>query len=388
MSAAPTYVLDGQEVDVFDLKVAIITRGINLPEEVSTRFGASHRLAPASNQRACNCVLLPGDIPAHVFHVGPTADFSLGIGDDDRPYLTYKSQLVTEVEFPPATDFYERKSASGMPYGMMAILEGLDVLSFPYLWPCQFALAEEPCQFCYQANRTVRQMLKGNTEFRLATPEDVAEVVDFCVRELDICDVRLTGGSEIDSANGEVPITARMVAAIAQTGSLAKLPGEILSFTSAPKDPAAIDEAFDAGIDRIAYDLNAWDQATFEEACPGIARYIGRPRQLAGLEYIAEKYGPNRACSVFVIGIEPLDTLLAGAEYLGSRGIVPLFSVWLPHGQPVCGKSEPPGLDYYRHARKAFLDIWDKYQLEPAGGAGTHVCMERDLWLHRDRLAF
>jgi hypothetical protein len=245
-----------------------------------------------------------------------------------------------------------------------------------------------PCQFCYQASRTVQAMLKGNTQMRLATPADVAEVVDFSVRELNIWDVQLTGGSEIDAGSGEVPITTQMVEAIAAKGCLGKIRGEIYAYTSAPKNPASIDDMFAAGIDRVAYDLNAWDQATFEEACPGIAKHIGRTVQLAGLEYVARTFGPGKACSAFVVGIEPLDTLLAGAEYLGSRGVVPLFSVWLPHGQPVCGKAEPPGLDYYRKARQTFLEIFDKYQLEPPGGAGLHVCMCRDLWQHREALAF
>lgn len=40
----------------------------------------------------------------------------------------------------------------------------------------------------------------------IASPDDVAEAVEYGVREAGIQDVQLTGGSEVDSACGEVPL--------------------------------------------------------------------------------------------------------------------------------------------------------------------------------------
>jgi hypothetical protein len=163
---------------------------------------------------------------------------------------------------------------------------------------------------------------------------------------------------------------------------LNSIPGETYVYTSAPKDPAAVDALFAAGMDRVAYDLNVWNEAIFEEACPGIFRHIGREQQLRALEYAARRHGPNKVCSAFVIGLEPLESLLAGAEYVASRGIVPLFSLWLPHFRPVRGSTTPPGLDYYRRARRGFTELFAKYKLEPPGASGLNVCMCRDLSTH------
>lgn len=102
------YQLQGEEVDSLDLKTLLITRGINVPEEITTQFGRTHRLAPTSNPFACNCLLLPGRIPVHMFHVGPGADFSLASNSAGRPCLTYRGQTITPVDFPPATRFYEQ----------------------------------------------------------------------------------------------------------------------------------------------------------------------------------------------------------------------------------------------------------------------------------------
>jgi hypothetical protein len=59
---------------------------------------------------------------------------------------------------------------------------------------------------------------------------------------------------------------------------------------------------------------------------------------------------------------------------LGSRGIVPLISVWMPGVDPILGMSRPPEIDYYRRMREAFAEIYDRYQLVPPGiPAGAHV---------------
>src|SRR5208282_721505 len=131
-TACSSFNLDGQTVDVLDLKTLLITRGINVPEEITGQFGRTHRLAPTSDPFACNCLLLPGGIPAHMFHVGPDADFSLAVNSAGSPCLTYRGQPVTQVDFPPATRFYEQQTRDGFPFRMMAVLQGLDVVSFPY----------------------------------------------------------------------------------------------------------------------------------------------------------------------------------------------------------------------------------------------------------------
>ena len=378
-TAAGSFNLGGQTVDVLDLKTLLITRGINVPEEITARFGRTHRLTPTSDPFACNCLLLPGRIPVHMFHVGPGADFSLALDSAGSPWLTHRQQPVTQVDFPPATRFYERQTRGGFPFRMMGVLQGLDVVSFPYLWPCQFALGGQPCHFCYQGNMTLAMRQAGQPLPPIASPDDVAEAAEHCVREEGIRDVQLTGGSEVDSACGEVPLAADILAAIDRRLGLDNIPGEIYVYTSAPKDPAAVDALFAAGADRVAYDLNVWDEAIFEQVCPGIFRHIGRQQQLRALDYAARNHGPNKTCSAFVIGLEPLESLLAGAQHVAQRGIVPLFSVWLPHYRPVRGSTTPPALDYYRRARQGFADLFAKYQLEPPGASGLNVCLCRDL---------
>jgi hypothetical protein len=372
--------LNGEWVDPLDLKVLLIGAGARVPEESYWRLATSYRLADPTNLMACNCVILPGGVAAHIT-ANDESPFSVGITDAGRPCLHHNGAFVTEVDLPPHTNFYEQKTSKGRAFGLFGVLEGMGILAFHYLWPCQFARRGETCAFCFQALADV-----AGLDLPSPTPEEAGEMVAWGLRDGCIRELQLTGGSRF-APKGECPEIAQVLRGIDAVAGLNNVPGEVYAYLSAPAEPDAVDEVFAAGADRVAYDLNVWDTELHAQVCPGHAKHIGRERQLAALEYIARKYGPNKACSAFVVGLEPVDSLLRGAEWLASRDIVPLLSVWLPGVDPILGVDRPPSLDYYRQVRDGFARIFDRYHLEPPGiPAGAHVSMCRDVWEHRSDL--
>ncbi|MFC1925053.1 hypothetical protein ACFLXA_06800, partial [Chloroflexota bacterium] len=163
--------------------------------------------------------------------------------------------------------------------------------------------------------------------------------------------------------------------------------GEIIVYTTPPADPTLLEQLFEAGADHIVCSLEIWDEELAKLVMPGKMKFTGRNRHLAALEYIASKYGPNKVCSDFIVGLESIESLLAGAEYLASRGIVPAASVWIPFGRPVQKKMKAPGLQYYKAVKRGFSEIYSKYGIEPPGGSGLNVCMCRDIWLQDNKTA-
>lgn len=75
------------------------------------------------------------------------------------------------------------------------------------------------------------------------------------------------------------------------------------------------------------------------------------------------QFGPGRACGNFMIGLEPAESYLTSAEFLASRGIVPIASVWIPFGRPVMGSMQAPKLDYYQKNKRSFVKLFRKYGL-------------------------
>jgi len=338
------------------------------------------RLEPPENPYACNCFILPGEISVHL-HANDQSSFALDVDGDGRVCLTREDEHLTEVEFPIDYGFYRQKTAAGHPFGSLAVLEGRGTLAFFYLWKCEYILTKETCPFFFQ----VRADMAG---FPLPSPteEEVTEVIGWAIEHAGITEVQLTAGTRFNSKN-ECERYARLVRMIDERVGLESIPSELYCYMTAPKTPDMVDMVLEAGVDRVAHDLHVWDLELHAKFAPGHARHIGRDGQLRALQHIADKYGPNRAFSAFVAGLEPLDSMLEGAEFLARRGIVPAFSIWMPPEGSTTEDQRPPSVDYYRQARREFARLYREYDLDPPGtAAGSNVSMCRDIYRHMNEI--
>ena len=145
-----------------------------------------------------------------------------------------------------------------------------------------------------------------------------------------------------------------------------------------------VDQLFNAGVDRIAMSLEIWDEELAIKIMPGKMKYAGRERLLKALEYVASKYGKGKACSSFIIGLEPAESVLEGADFLASKCIVSIASVWIPFGRPVGGSMKAPGFGYHQEVKNGLADIYRKYESDPPGTIGLYVCMCRDIYLQNN----
>jgi len=292
--------------------------------------------------------------------------------------LSHNGEPVTEVAFPPASQFYEQQTTSGLPFLGNAVLLGNEYVAFQCLWPCDLAKAGYACQFCY-AGAMMQRLAKDNKpNSPTPSPRDVAEIVRFGIQqERAATGVQITGGTTLNT-QAECRLIVEYLNELDRVVGMDNIPGEVLVFTTPPTDPTEVDQVFAAGADRIACSLEVWDEDLARAITPGKVKFTGRQRHLNTLTYIAEKYGPNKACSVFIVGLEPAESLLAGAEYLAQRGVVPATSVWIPFGRPVMGNTTPPGLDYYRRVKEGLADIYRKHRIALPVSCPCGVCS--DAW--------
>jgi len=402
------YRLDGEEVDSLDLKAMIVTRGVRVSNEIYRMFGKTCRVYP--DPLACNCFILPDRTVVHLTDVGfhlrylrsvmslsslrspksllqAPSPFGLEVSDSGTPILSHHGAKIAEVDFPPASHFYEQVTSSGLPFVGNAVLQGVDVLSFQSLWPCQYARAGYTCQFCYSGGITDELARESKPDPQVPKARDVAEIVDYALnKEKNVEYLQLTGGSTMNS-QAECQKIRELLDEMDFRVGLESVRGEILVYTTPPADPRVIDQVFEGGADRIVCSLEVWDEELARSITPGKMNFAGRKRYLDCLKYVSKEYGPNKACSSFVVGIEPVESFLKGAEDLAMEGIAAIASIWIPFGRPVMGKVQAPGLDYYRRAKEGLADIYIKYGIEPPGGAGFNACLCRDTWNHKSEIA-
>jgi hypothetical protein len=397
------YDVNGETLDSLDLKVLLLTHGVKVSGRVYQAFGRTHRLDP--DPQTCNCLLLPDGTVVHLvdlaMHMGYIkkvlswemlrslrymlqlrTPFALDVADSGRAVLSWKGRQVTAVAFPPPSQFYRQKTSSGLPFLGNAVLQGLDVLAFQCLWPCQYAQAGCACQFCYSGGLYEHLARKGLPAPPSPSPRDVAEMVRYAVvAERSARHIQLTGGSTMNP-QAECLVIKGFLDEIDRVVGLKNIPGEILVYTTPPSDPAEVDQLFAAGADRIVCSLEVWDERVAQIVTPGKWKFAGRKRFLDCLKYVARRYGPNRACSSFVVGLEPAESYLEAAQTLAAEGIAPIASIWLPFGRPVRGTMRAPGLDYYRKIKEGLARIYETYGVVPPGSNGLNVCMCRDVWNH------
>jgi len=392
-----TYIIDGNSIDSVELKCLIISRGIKVDRAVYQFHKNTARLS--ASPLCCNCLLLSDgtlaqltDTNFHIRHLSRifnwdnlrllkymrelSTPFSLCMLND-RPTLCYNNMEIDTVSFPPPSAFYRQKTASGRPFVGNAVLQGLDWVAFQCLWPCEYAAAGQPCQFCFSGADFENAAKKGKALPQAVPASDVAEIVKYALDNDGIENVQITGGSTYDGQTEAAYITEYLTAIQALPSSIK---GEMLLYITPPAELSLIDRYFSLGASRVACSLEVWDMNRASEITPGKVNITGRDRHLKVLEYVVQKYGQGKAFSNFIIGIEDFTTLAEGVTWLAERGIMPTASVWIPMGRPVQGSMKPPYVDYYRQVKELFAELYVKYQLEPTKCCGLNVCIECDIW--------
>lgn len=398
------YRLGAETVDSVELKCMVVSRGLLVDPAVYTALGAQCRISP--NPLCCNCFLLPDqtivqltDLGFQLQHLSKTLSwdevlrsefaarmgtpFSLSLADG-APTLFYDGEAVCSVSFPSYTDFYQQKTVSGLPFAGNAVLQGLDWVAFQCLWPCEFGAAGKPCEFCYSGGEFEACTANGKPLPAAMPAADVAEVIRYGVEHVGCNSVQLTGGSTFSGVMEAEHLTAYLEAIRSEVGDA--LTGDLLLYITPPGDFSLIDRYFSLGATRVACSVEVWDEERAKIITPGKMEFTTRQRHLDALTYTVEHYGPGRAFSNLIIGIEPFESLKAGATWLAERGIIPSASIWMPMGRPVMGSMQAPGVDFYRAVKELFAELYQKYNLEPAGCCGLNVCMERDIWRFSNHL--
>lgn len=391
-----TYNFEGNVIDSIELKCMVVSRGLKVTKAAYRQFSNKYRLD--MNPLTCNCFKLSDgtivqltDMGFHLKYLGGMlswsnlkllryaselgTDFSID-AVEGKPVLKYNGEILDEITFPEKTDFYKQKTSKGTPFVGNAVIQGTDWVSFQCLWPCEYAAAGKPCEFCFSGADFEALEKAGKPQPKALAPADVSEIVKYGIEHAGCSSVQITGGSTF-SGETEAKHIKEYLKAIKET---VDVPGEILLYITPPENLNLLDEYFALGASRIACSLEVWDLERAKIITPGKVDFTTRDRHLKALEYVTEKFGPGKAFSNFIIGLEDFDSLKEGATWLAERGIIPTASIWMPMGRPVMGTMKAPDVEYYHKVKELFADLYAKYDLEPAECCGLNVCMERDIW--------
>lgn len=396
------YPIDDEVVNSVVLKALLVSRGVKVSKDVYEKYRGLARLS--TDPLTCNSFALSDgtivqltDLSFHMDYMKSMVswnmlsqikylpqlktDFSIRLDQDDQPVLFHKKNFLSRITFFPHTAFYSQKTTSGLPFLGNAVLQGKDWLSFQLLWKCDYALAGEPCQYCFSGGELASLAKRKKKLPRYPTPEDVAEICAYAfIQEKCANSIQITGGSSFDN-KAEIQKVINILNAIEHRVGKENIPGEIVAYITPPKVKEDIEAIFSAGADKVSCSLEIWDENLANQIMPGKMRFTGRQRHIDCLLYIAQKYGKNKACCNFIIGLEPLESLFEGVEFMASHGIIPVASVWIPFGRPVLGSMKAQDVAYYQAVEKELAEVYRKHGIIPPGSQGLNVCVCRDIYV-------
>ena len=90
-----------------------------------------------------------------------------------------------------------------MPFIGNAVLQGCDWVAFQCLWPCDYACAGKPCQFCFSGGQFEALAKRHKPMPFIPSPRDVSEVVLYAVEHDGVNSMQLTGGSTFKAETEE-----------------------------------------------------------------------------------------------------------------------------------------------------------------------------------------
>jgi hypothetical protein len=390
------YLIEGEQVDSVELKCLVVSRGVKVDKAVYKQYAQVSRLD--INPLCCNVMLLRDGTIVQLTDTGFHLKYLSGILSwntlkllkyaselstpfslrllDGQVALFHKQEFVDYVRFLSYTDFYHQKTSRGTPFMGNAVLQGSDWVSFQCLWPCEFAASGKSCEFCFSGAEFEARAKKGKPLGDALSAKDFMDIVTYAAVNDGVSAMQLTGGSTFEAQKENLYIMKYLESLQKSSVFL----DEVFLYITPPKNLSFIDDYFELGATRIACSIEVWDLELAAKITPGKIDYSTRNGYLRALNFIAEKYGPGRAYSNFIIGIESFESLRFGAIYLAERGIIPSASVWMPMGRPVMGSMKAPELDYYRRVKELFSEIYIKFNLRPIDHNGLNVCIERDIY--------
>lgn len=194
------------------------------------------------------------------------------------------------------------------------------------------------------------------------SPTEIAEVVAAAYSEDGSTELQLTGGVLPERA--EVPYFMEVGRAIKDRMGVGTIPGSQAVLVP-PEDFRQIEELKASGWQRVAFNLEVWNEKMWHGIVPGKAATMSRARWLEALEFSVGVFGKGLVTSVLVARLEPKQSHWEGVEWLAARGIYGVPIPWSPTpGSPLEGHQTPTAA-WRLEVTVRTLDIWEKHGLDP-----------------------
>lgn len=262
-----------------------------------------------------------------------------GVNNLAQAELTRQEQVIAPIAFPRQPQFYNLKTAEGIPYWQIALLHSHDVLATTVLQTCmRYSDRATACQFC-----ALGQSLEAGRTIARKTPAQLAEVAEAAVR--------LDGVKQMVMTTGTPPTPDRGAAYLADCAQAIKqrvdLP--LQAQCEPPEDFVWFERMHRAGIRNLGMHLEAVTPEVRARVMPGKAT-VSIDRYFEAFAAAVSVFGWGQVSTYLLAGLgDSLSALVEISDRLIQIGVYPFVVPFVPiTGTPLADKPAPDSEFMYR----------------------------------------
>ena len=328
------------------IKIALINQGIRISSHAK-EYLANHG---GMREGVYNAVdLTVGDLiinSAVRVKFADLSPFSLEISNEGL-MLQYCGRNISQVEVQPADTLLDYPVSSTAKIRDICLL-ATDRVRVQHSKNCYFKRCGVGCRFCEVEDH----------EYSF-TREDIFHAIDAYLNSQHEFRHFLIGGRS-DTPTQEPEEILDIVRYIRDQGDW-----PVYVMCVPPQDLAVLEKWKVAGVTELGMNIEIWDSALAKEWMPGKGS-ISRRNYIEALKMAASLWGrTGNVRSAFVVGLEPMTSLLEGIEEVCEAGAAPILSVFRPIPGTPGDKIVPPDNDWLLSVYQKATAICKKYHLAP-----------------------
>jgi hypothetical protein len=313
--AAPL-VLSEDELAV--LKISLLTSGLRLSTSAA---GQLARLKPQLRTRSGVSGGLDLVLPRHV-HVNCATEESYAATSpwqldwDGKAFVVGTAdRLWSRAGIYPRPDYYDHAASDGTPFVEIGQMCSGDRICIGMTRHCFFWRRDLRCRYCSIGHNARREAARK-------TPSNIAEAVWAAAND-SVLPARhvLIGGGTPNNEDRGAQFAAEACRAIKE-----RLAISVYVMIAPPCELGDIDRLKSAGADELGMNVEFFGREAMRRYAPGKLSLIGIEHHYRALERAVEAFGPTNARSIVIVGLEPPDLVVAGAERLAAMGVMPILS--------------------------------------------------------------
>lgn len=273
----------------------------------------------------------------------------------------YNYMLNYRVCYPERPNYYDCKLKNNQNVSQVVTLYGGGSIGIFAYGKCHLVDIGKPCHYCsISQNRD-----KGTDFFKTISAELISEALSIVLHDKSntASQVMLNGGNFRDRDKSFIHYV-KLVKAILKLIKENESKMDVHLIVYPPENLDLISEL--NGLDiSLAMNTEVFNSELFKIYCPGKSLEDGQQHIFSALSRAVQVLGKGKVYSLLVGGLEPLNSLKLGLDYLSALGVVPVINVLHTDPGTPLEKFTKPTPEEIIAMGKELQNIYTKHNFKP-----------------------